>query len=411
MLAGSLEQARQCFRIVRRELEPRGGYSFVDTSQRVGIKNPASGTALRVISSNAKKAFGIVGCPLIVGDEPGAWETIGGELMHDAIQTAQGKPDSPLRVLYIGTLAPASGGWWHELVSRGSRGSVHVTALQGDADRWDQWPVIRRANPLTAISGAFRAKLLDERNEARADSRLLARFLSYRLNVPSRDSAEFLLTADEWKRVEGRKVGKREGRPVVGIDLGAGRAWSAAVALWQSGRIEALALAPGTPSIERQERRDRVPRGTYERLAAAGVLTTDGARLVPRIGPLMRRVMRWRPQSVTCDRFRLGELLDASRGRVPILARTPRWSSSTADIRAVRRMALDGPLSVSPGAAALLRASLSVALVENDDSGNTRLRKRGTNNTARDDVAFSLMLAAGALSRRPAPARIRVRVA
>ena len=240
---------------------------------------------------------------------------------------------------------------------------------------------------------------------------MLARFLSYRLNVPSRDSAEFLLTADEWKRVEGRKVGAREGRPVVGIDLGAGRAWSAAVALWQSGRIEALALAPGTPSIEKQEKRDRVPRGTYERLTAAGVLTTDGARLVPRIGPLMRRVMRWRPQSVTCDRFRLGELLDAARGRVPILARTPRWSSSTADIRAVRRMALDGPLSVSPGAAALLRASLSVALVENDDSGNTRLRKRGTNNTARDDVAFSLMLAAGALARRPAPARVRVHVA
>ena len=79
--------------------------------------------------------------------------------------------------------------------------------------------------------------------------------------MPSRDSAEFLLTADERKRVEARKVGKREGRPVVGIDLGAGRAWSAAVALWQSGRIEALALAPGTPSIEKQEKRDRVPRG------------------------------------------------------------------------------------------------------------------------------------------------------
>ena len=358
LLAGSLEQARQCFRIVRRELEPRGGYSFVDTSQRVGIKHPASGTALRVISSSARRAFGIVGCPLIVADEPGAWETIGGELMHDAIQTAQGKPDSPLRVLYVGTLAPAAGGWWHELISRGSRGSVHVTALQGDADRWDQWATIRRCNPLTAVSAAFRRKLLDERNEARADSRLLARFLSYRLNVPSRDSAEFLLTADEWKRVEGRKVGKREGRPVVGLDLGSGRAWSAAVALWQSGRIEAVALAPGTPSIEKQEKRDRVPRGTYERLAAAGVLTTDGSRLVPRVPVLMRRVMRWRPQSVTCDRFRLGELLDAARGRVPILARTPRWSSSTADIRAVRRMALDGPLSVSPGAAALLRASI-----------------------------------------------------
>ena len=411
LLAGSLEQARLCFRIVRRELEPRGGYSFVDASQRIGVKHPASGTALRVISSNARKAFGIVGCPLLIGDEPGAWDVIGGELMHDAIQTAQGKPDSPLRVLYVGTLAPAAGGWWHELVNRGSRGSVHVTALQGDPDRWDQWPVIRAANPLTAISGAFRRKLLDERNEARADERLKARFLSFRLNVPSRDSAEMLLTAAEWKRVEGRKLGEREGRPVVGIDLGAGRAWSAAVALWPSGRIEAHALAAGTPSIEKQEKRDRVPRGTYERLTAAGVLTTDGARLVPRVSVLMRRVLRWRPLTVTCDRFRFAELLDASRGRVPILPRTARWSSSTADIRAVRRMALDGPLSVAPGARELLRASLSVSYIENDDGGSCRLVKKFQGNRARDDVAQSLTLAAGALTRRPAPARVRVHVA
>ena len=35
----------------------------------------------------------------------------------------------------------------------------------------------------------------------------------------------------------------------------------------------------------------------------------------------------------------------------------------------------------------LLAASLSVALVKNDDQGNVRLSKNGSNNTARDDVA------------------------
>ena len=87
--------------------------------------------------------------------------------------------------------------------------------------------------------------------------------------------------------------------------------------LWPSGRVEALALAPGTGrDIARNKRkRDRVPRGTYERLTAAGVLTTDGARLVPRVPVLMRRALRWRPSIVVCDRFRLGELLDAARGQ------------------------------------------------------------------------------------------------
>ncbi|MYN68053.1 MAG: hypothetical protein F4X11_24030 [Acidobacteria bacterium] len=40
--------------------------------------------------------------------------------MHDAIQPAQGKPRSPLRVVYIGTLAPATSGWWHDVIDDGS---------------------------------------------------------------------------------------------------------------------------------------------------------------------------------------------------------------------------------------------------------------------------------------------------
>ena len=72
--------------------------------------------------------MGLVGCPWVIADEPGAWETIGGQLVHDAIETAKGKPGSPLRVVYIGTLAPAVGGWWHDLIADGSRGSTYVQA-------------------------------------------------------------------------------------------------------------------------------------------------------------------------------------------------------------------------------------------------------------------------------------------
>ena len=95
--------------------------------------------------------MGLVGCPWAVLDEPGSWETNGGELLFDAIQTAQGKPGSPLTAVFIGTLAPATGGWWHDLINDGSHGSVYVQALQGDKTKWDQWSEIRRCNPLTAI--------------------------------------------------------------------------------------------------------------------------------------------------------------------------------------------------------------------------------------------------------------------
>ena len=70
----------------------------------------------------------------------------------------------------------------------------YVHALIGDRAKWDEWKEICRVNPLTKISPEFREKLKLERAEARRDSRLKARFLSYRLNVPTADEATTLLT-------------------------------------------------------------------------------------------------------------------------------------------------------------------------------------------------------------------------
>ena len=97
-----------------------------------------------------------------------------------------------------------------------------------------------------------RETLLEERDDSRADTRLKAAFLSYRLNVPSLDESAVLLTVADWELITAREVPDREGRPVVGLDLGGGRAWSAAVAVWPNGRTEALAVAPGIPGVEQQ---------------------------------------------------------------------------------------------------------------------------------------------------------------
>ena len=105
------------------------------------------------------------------------------------------------------------------------------------------------------------------------------------------------------------------------------------------------------------------------------------------------------PEVVICDRFRLPELKDTARG-VKIVPRVARWSEASEDIRALRKLAGDGPLSVDAGSRGLLAASLAAAMVKSDDQGSTRLVKKGTNNTGRDDVAAALVLAAGALSRR-----------
>ena len=404
LCAASLEQARLSYLFSRADLEPTGEYRFLDSVTRIGITHKATNTRLRVMSSKAKSAFGIVHCPLLVGDEPGCWETSNGTLMADAIQTAQGKPGSAMKVVFIGTLAPSSSGWWHDLVNGGSGGATYVQKLIGDPSRWDRWSEIKRCNPLVAVSDEFKAKLIDERDKARKDGRLKARFLSYRLNFPSADESTMLLTVSDFESMTKRAVPPREGLPIVSVDLGSGRAWSAALALYRNGRVECRALAPGIPSLTDQETRDNVHRGAYSRLSDEGVLIQAAGLRVPPTKMLMELIKKtWgRPAGLICDRFRLDELRDAG---VPcsVTARVTRWSEASYDIRALRSNTVDGPFSVAECSRSLLAASLSVAMVKNDDAGSFRLMKRGHNNKARDDVAAAFVLAAGAYERAAQP--------
>ena len=401
LVASSLEQARLCFRVVREILEPKGGYRWTDSTQRIGAVHLATNTRLRVISSSAKHSFGIVGVPLIVLDEPGSLEVVSGTMLSDSLFTAQGKPDSNLKLVLIGTLAPADRGWWHDLVADGTHGSVYVQSLQGDPERWDSWPEIRRVNPLMGSFASSRKTLLSERDAARSDSRLKARFQSYRLNTPSADESDVLLTTDDWDRMIARPVPGRDGRPIVAVDLGGGRAWSAAAAIFENGRIECLAVAPGIPGIAEQEKRDRVPAGTYARLVDAGRLQiAEGLRVQPPAAMWSAIKSKWGlPVLIICDRFRLGELQDAVGNSVRVEPRVSRWSEAASDIRALRKHVNDGPFTVEADSRPLMVTSLTAAVVKSDDQGNTRLSKKGTNNEARDDVAAALVLGAGAYSR------------
>ena len=403
LIAASVGQARRTtFKILRRFFEDRDEWVIAESQNAAHIRHRETNTRLSVLAGNGKTAQGLVDCPLIIADEPGAWEVTGGSLVWTALRTAQAKPESTMRTILIGTLAPGGvkGHWWHDLIHRGSHGSVFVQAIEGDPKRWDKASEIRKANPLMWRFPASRAKLIEERDDALADSRLKADFLSYRLNVPSADESAVLLTTGDWELITARSVPERAGRPVVGVDLGAGRAFSAACAVFPTGRTEALAIAPGIPSIEAQERRDRVPSGTYQKLVDAGLLTVaEGLRVQP-VGALIDRIRPWRPAAIVCDRFRLGELLDTKPPAV-VVPRVTRWSEATFDIRALRAMARNGPLAVDPASRPLVEASLAVSRVQNDDGGSIRMVKDGANNTGRDDVGAALVLAAGAQARVP----------
>ena len=397
LVSGSIEQSRTVYRFIRSMLG-EANYRYLDSAPRLGITHTPSLTRLRVLSSDSKRALGIVGARLVIADEPGSWDSARGELMFDYLSTALGK--NMMTLVFLGTLAPAvEGSWWPALVAGGSAPGTHVSLIAGDRGTWDEWPTIRRANPMVNVNPLLRRRLIRERDDARSDERLKSRFLSMRLNVPSRGDDVALLTVEDWLTVVSRKPPEPFGRPVCGVDIGANRSWSAAVAVYPSGLVRAIALCGGVPSIEAMERRDRVPSGVYSRLVMSGALVVDGGLHVPRVERLMELVMPWKPRLILGDRFRLGELNDAVKGRCKIEPRTTRWSESSFDIRGLRKLAKDGPLSVERRSRDLLKASLSVAAVRHDDAGSVRMIKSGTNGCGRDDIAAALTLAAGAAAR------------
>ena len=419
LLASSLDQARIPFGFLH-SICTGPEFRWQNSSQRVACTHIPTGARVRVASSDAKRAFGLgANTPIVVGDEPGAWAERGGAMMHDALETSGGKAD--MRLVLIGTKAPGEeGGWWRTLVDGGSDPpgtyiQTHAATADdsGEVPRWDTWKTIRRANPLIDFNEHLLPKLTDELRKARRDEDARRRFVTYRLNAPQRPARSVLLTVSEWMRVEARAVPAPAGRPIVGIDTGSSRAWSTAAILWASGRLDAICIAPGLPDLAEQERRDGKRRGMYQRLADAGLLSTDEGRRMVRVETLINRVLAFRPRVIVADRFRDKAVLDALRSRVPVIFRSMRatWSEPTEQIQATRRLALDGALSVVPAARPLYRLTLAETTVESDDAGNIRLTKADTNNTHRDDLCAALVLAAGQMARQPAPRRTRIHVA
>ena len=414
-VSASLEQSRILLGFVRKALaDVEDDYRWLDSGQRLACTHKATGTKLRILSSSGKRAMGLAEFSTIFADEPGSWEVRGGALMWDALRQSLGKREGQ-RLFLIGTRAPAEPGtWWPGLLDGGSGPGTHVTVLTAPRDEpWDAYSAIRKVNPLIHVHAPLRRTILRERDDARRNPTMRAAFEAYRLNREVAIYSDVLVTVEAWKRVEGREVPPREGKPIVALDLGSERSWSAAWALWRNGRSECYAVCPGIPDLAERERMDAMPRGLYTKLARDGVLLVDDGLRVSRPSTLIDHLLGVGivPAVVYCDRFIIGQLKDVVAGRWPVNPRVTRWSEATEDITGFRKLVADGPLSITPECRALAAVSLSQATVASDDQGSVRLQKR-RHGRSRDDVAVAGVLAAGALVRdlgRPQRRRWRYR--
>ena len=127
-----------------------------------------------------------------------------------------------------------------------------------------------------------------------------------------------------------------KGGQLIGVDLGGtialGRACLRRVP--ESGRIEAWASAPGSPSLADQERDDQVAEGTYGELVRSGGLSVDVSRVVPSVERLLSRVWAWEPLAIVCDSYRTAELHKAVEGRTRVIERGRGGGESTSNVQA-----------------------------------------------------------------------------
>ena len=276
-----------------------------------------------------------------------------------------------------------------------------MTLTAPDDEPWYDWSTIRKVNPMAMANPSLRKTILRERDDARRNETMRPAFEAYRLNRQVDVRNAVLVTVDTWKQVEARPVPPRVGHPLIGIDVGASRSWSAAWCLWENGRSEAYALCPGVPNLAERERQDAMPRGVYKSLYDDDVLLIDEGKKMARIEVLINHIFTTlgiRPATIYCDRFLEGQLRDAVRGRCPVVLRATRWSEATEDISAFHRMAADGPLSIHEPCRKLIKISLSAAEVRVDDQGSCRLVKQDMARS-RDDVAVAAIIVCGGWDR------------
>ena len=406
LVAASRQQAAIVLDFTRAALGESDEYRW----RADGVVHKETRTRVRVISSDANRALGLgANVRLIVADEPGAWPVTAGRRLWDAVCTSIGKRKTT--VVAVGTLAPApltgTASWWPSFVASGSGVGRHVSLLQADHEKWRDFDEVLRVNPVAAINPHLKRTLEREHAAALSSERAARPFRQYRLNIPGEPvDTQPLVTAAEWARVCARPVPACEGRPVIGIDLGGTRSWSAASAVFPSGRIEAWALAPGVPSLSEQEREDQVAEGAYRELVRSCGLAVDDARAVPDIERLLSRIWEWEPVCIVSDPYRAAELHQSVAGRVRIVERARGGGESTSNVQALRARLLDTAAGVTESSRDLLGAAFAQTSLVIDASGITKVTKARAKRS-RDDAAAALLLAAGELARRPAPVALR----
>ena len=375
---------------------------IAEASEVEGLEFMRSPTPGRIIGVSgtvdflaADKASGhAAGADLAIIDEAGLLSERKRHLWDAVVSSVSGRDGT-----VIGISIQGDGPMFAEAMERAGQAGVHVVRYAAptdcDLDSVEAWEA---ANP-GLESGIKSYDYMSHRARTAIDQPSSAPgFRALDLNQPVSPEKEMLVDLAEWLRCETDTPPARGGRCYLGVDLGGSLSLTAAVACWDSGRMEVWVAVPRIPGLAERGRADGVG-ALYVQAAEDGFLQVLGDRVTD-AGAFLERVLAdlgGHPTVIGCDRYRKAELLDVLS---PLgLTSAVRWrgtgASATADgshdVRSFQRAVKDGEIGTLKNP--MVRVSLGSTAIRRDGSGNPAIDKSKWD--SRIDIAAAAVIAYG----------------
>lgn len=406
LVASSLGQAAIAFDHIHyfmrdKIMVDRQAWRITNNDHRLRIEHRATGTKLKAIGSDSRRAHGLAPT-LVICDEPAQWIG-GGRPMYAALETAKGK--QPYSVLVaIGTRSSDPTHWFSELLRADAESMWAANHCADPDDSEFALETIRKANPSYEHLPDLQAVLEIQKQKAMDGGESLHLWRSLRLNmgVPETGEIERLVSVDNWKACVREEPEPSSGPLFMGVDLGGGTSMSAVALYWpETGRLVTYGAFPADPNLEKRGKEDGVG-DRYQRMVDAGEVyiypgkATNNVRF---LRDILKKVEGHRIEKIGADMYKMKDLkhalqanqINADDDSVMEWRRVGRGPAGTEDINGFQREVLDGHLRMTPTLA--MESAIADSMVLRDANGNASLDKRRAK--GRIDVLQAAIIAVG----------------